>query len=149
MDLNTMLSADDPNWVASLPKYQQSIIDQFLQGGASPEEAAARWLSASGPANTFPFGAVRGGSVFYEKLVEEVEAFLCGAERYNEDRKQFFAEFKAKHAYIVGGISAAIAPALGTAAPLIAPAVALTLLTVGRITLNAWCSSRKTSAEQG
>ena len=143
MDLNEMLSSDDPNWVEALPAYQREIVHELLGQGLSAEEAASKWLNSTGPSNTFPFGAGPGQSVFYEKLVEEVEAFLCGSERYAEDRKRFFAEFQAKHAYIVGGISVSVAPALGAAAPLLAPAIALTLLTIGRITLNAWCASRK------
>ena len=50
--------------------------------------------------------------------------------------------------YIVGGLSIALAPVLGTSAPFLAPVIAIVLLTIGKIGLNAWLATRKSKREQ-
>ncbi len=141
------LFAEDPDrWISALPQYQEEIIRQLMKSDDDPDSVAGRWLKASGPSNTFPYGASKPESVFFNKLVEEMEALLCGSERYEQERATFLSNFNTTHVYVVSAISAAIAPAVGAAAPVIAPAVALALVTAGRMGLNAWCATRKAAA---
>lgn len=50
--------------------------------------------------------------------------------------------------YIVGGLSIALPPVLGTSAPFLAPVIAIVLLTIGKIGLNAWLATRKEKREK-
>lgn len=140
--LDEALQGSDADWIGGLPKYQSDIIASLLEG-KTPDEAATMWLSASGPANTFPFGATRGASLFFDKVVDEVEAFICRDNAYTEDKKKLLTQVDVTHAYTIGLISAAISHAVGAAAPYIAPAVALILVTSARIGRNAWCAMRQ------
>ena len=49
---------------------------------------------------------------------------------------------------IVGGVSIALAPVLGTSAPFLAPVIAIVLLTIGKIGLNDWLATRKEKREK-
>src|SRR6476646_3273682 len=123
--LDDAIGGNETDWIGALPKYQQDIVNTLLSQGKTPEEIATAWLSAAGPANTFPFGTHRGTTLFFEKLLDEVEAFICRDDRYAEDKKKLLTGAEATHAYIVGVISAAIGHTVGAAAPYIAPAIAL------------------------
>ncbi len=139
MDKLLVGSADD--WIGALPEYQQRIVRTLLGQGKTPEEAAKAWLSASGSAQTAGLGG-GGVSPFFDKLLEEFDAFICRDDRYVEDKKKLTAQLHLGHLYAVGIISAAIAPAVGAAAPFIAPAIALMLITVTHMGKNAWCAMR-------
>lgn len=143
--LEELLKGSETEWIDALPAYQREIIKSLISQGKTPEEAATAWLSASGPANTFTLGTVPGRSLFYEKLLDEVEAFICREDKYQEERNKLLTDFKstAVQGYIIGAISVAIAPTVGAAAAFIAPAVAVILLTITRIGRNAWCAMRK------
>lgn len=140
--LDDLLKQDPDLWVGSLPKYQQEIVQVLLRDSGDPQEAATRWLSASGPANTFPFGSRKPEAIFYDKLIQEVESFLCGGQAYAGEREEFLKRFDARQAYVVGAISAAVAPVVGSAAAIVAPAIALSLMAVGKMGLRAWCGMR-------
>lgn len=86
------------------------------------------WLSTSGPSNTAPFGAVKSvGSRFYENLLIQMKKLICDDEGYEDERGQLIKSMNAGKLFLVGAISAALAPHVGAAAAVIAPAVALTL----------------------
>lgn len=143
---NDLLVGDEEAWIGALAPYQAEHIRALLKRGNTAEEVAKSWLAIKGPANTYPFGgeANRGfQSLFYDKLLAEVEAYICGDERYENDRKKLFSELKPTHAYAISTISVAVSPVLGAAAPLIAPAIALILYTAARLGTNAWCAARK------
>lgn len=141
-EIDALFDSDPSLWLTTLPEYQQNLVKQVLAQTPSPEAAAARWLSVA-PQNTSPLGATKGQQVFLEKLWDELEAFLCGDEKYESDRMKLLAESKPLHAYVVGAISVAIAPTLGSSAAFLAPVVALLLMSMGKITLNAWCATRR------
>jgi len=141
--LEDFFSGNETDWIDALPNYQRKTINALLEQGKSSEEVAVAWLSANGPTNTFPYGAQKSsGSIFFEKLVEEVEGFICSEDRYIEDRKKLLTGAEATKTYFISTISLAIAPVLHTSAALIAPAVALVLLTISKIGRNAWCAMR-------
>ncbi|ABO51531.1 conserved hypothetical protein [Desulforamulus reducens MI-1] len=148
--LEELFSGNPDEWISALQPYQKNIINTLLDSGKSPEEISIQWLSASGPANTFPFGAAgkeQGSSLFYEKLKEEVEAFFCEQAKYEEDRKKLLEQFNAGHTYIIGLISVKISPIVGTSSAFIAPIIALILFTIARIGLNAWCATLRAKNE--
>jgi hypothetical protein len=140
--LDDALQGDEADWISALPPYQRDIVNTLLAQGKTPEEVATAWLSAAGPANTFPFGTRQGTTLFFEKLLDEVEAFFCRDDQYVEDKKKLLTGADTTKAFIVSVISAAIAPRVGAAAPCITTPVALILLTVGRMGRNAWCATR-------
>lgn len=140
--LNELLDQEPALWISSLPEYQVAILKSLEKEIADPREQAVAWLSAS-PGNTFPFGSVRGPRPFLEKLEDEVFGYLCDDPKYESDRQKLFSEIKPAHAYVVGAISASIAPYLGSTATFLAPAVALVLFSLGKCTLNAVCSHQK------
>ncbi len=136
-------SGNEIDWIDALPIYQQKAINALLEQGKSFDDAAIAWLTANGPTNTFPYGTQRSsGSIFFEKLVEEIEEFICGEDHYVEDRKKLLTGAEATKAYFIGTISYAIAPVVHTSAPLIAPPIALVLLIITKIGRNAWCNMR-------
>lgn len=144
--LEKLIVGDEEAWIAALEPYQADHIRSLRKQGRTPEEAAEVWLTIQGPSNTFPFGGDptrRFRSLFYDRLLKEVEEFICGAERYQVDREKLLGELKPTHAYVISSISVAVAPVLGAAAPLIAPAIALVLYTTARLGVNAWCATRK------
>lgn len=148
--LDTLFHGDESAWIDSLPAYQRNIVTALLKEGNSPENVAVEWLSATGPANTFTFGTENTRSVFYEKLVVEIEAFICGSEKYTEERDRLLNHVELGQAFVVSTLSTAIAPVVGAAAPLIVPPVALTLMVISRMGRSAWCAMRqeqKTSQE--
>lgn len=141
-DFEGLFEGESSTWLEVLPKFQKEIIDQLFSQGKTPEEAASAWLSA-GPRDTYPFGVEKGISLFLEKVLSELEAFLCGDPKYKEDRSKLSKLPKESHAYFVGVISSAVAPVVGSSGAVLAPAIAILLFNMGKITLNAWCSMRK------
>lgn len=130
------------SWLQCLPKYQQKIIDQLYQQSGDYEQVAQSWLTASMPMNV-PFGTEKEHFIFYEKVIDEVEAFFSGDERYKENRLAILKESGAAQNYIVGAISIALAPILGTSAAFLAPIIAIIFVTIAKIGINAWLSARK------
>ena len=90
-----------------------------------------------------PFGTEKGHSIFYEKVLDEIEAFFSGDERYKENRLAILKESGAAQNFIVGSISVALAPILGTSSAFLAPVIAIILVTIAKIGINAWLVARK------
>lgn len=121
------------DWITALPSYQQSVITEMLQT-RDPEAVAIAWLNARGQTDTAPLGAVQlGATLFYEKLLEQLRAFLCGtASEYEQERGQLAAGAKAGQAAVVTLVAGSVAPVVGVSPVMLAPAVALTLFIVAR-----------------
>jgi|GEM_PF-583110 len=129
-------------WLHSLPKYQQNTINELYLNLDNYEEVAKVWLSASIPMNV-PFGTEKGHSVFYDKVLDELEALFTGEERYKDTRLALLKESGAVQNYVVGLISVAFVPILGTSSAFLAPIIALALLTITKVGINAWIAKRK------
>jgi hypothetical protein len=138
-DLDELVTGSAEDWLSTLPEYQRQIVDQLLTT-ATPEEAAMAWLAASGPANTQVFGASQGRVDFYERVSNEVRKFLSENREYSEDRARLLSEIQPTPTLLVATISAAIAPELGLAAALVAPAITLVLILAAKVGLRAWCA---------
>lgn len=144
------LFEDSVDWVQQLPAYQQELVRQLLAGGAAEEEAAAHWLTAN-LQNLAPFGGeARARTLFFRKFLDEVHDFLCSDGRYGKEREEVVKQFSLGQTSAVTGISLALAGPLAAASPFLAPAVALILVTVSKMGLNAWCAmmtERRTTSE--
>ncbi len=147
-EINEIFTVSPETWLDALKPYQKSIVDAIYAETQNYEEVANRWLVANGIPNNAPFGTKKNPSLFYEKVLDEVEAFFTGDEKYKDSRLAILKESGVVQSYIVGGISIALAPVLGTSAPFLAPVIAIILLTIGKIGLNAWLATRKAKREQ-
>lgn len=131
--------------IGSLDNYQQEIVLALLKATNNNYlEAADKWLSAS-PSNTAKFGGDSSHSTIYrEKVVEEIEKFLCGNEpSYEEEREKLKEQSDKSQKYIIGVLSTAIGSQLGVTGVFIAPVIVLVIISMGKICINAWCEMRK------
>jgi hypothetical protein len=129
------------DWLAALPRYQRDILEEMLDG-SDPTDVALAWLSTTGPRDTAPYGGARAGaSLFYEKLLEQIQILLCGDEGYEEERAQLLREARAGRSAIVGAIAATVAPAVGAAPVVIAPPIAIILAILVAAGTNALCET--------
>ena len=69
-------------------------------------------------------------------------------EKYKDNRLAILKESGVVQSYIVDAISIALAPILGANAAFLAPVIAIVLLTIGKIGLNAWLAARKEKRKQ-
>lgn len=131
--------------IKGLDNYQQEIVYALLKATDNNYlEAADKWLSAS-PSNTAKFGGDSSHSTIYrEKVVEEIEKFLCGSDpSYEEERKKLNIQSDKSQKYIIGVLSTAIGSQLGVAGAFIAPVIVLIFISMGKVCINAWCEMRK------
>lgn len=130
---------DLTEWLESIPKYQREIVRDLLEQ-TTPEEAASIWLDSS-IQNNSPFSSEGTNKKYSEYVFKEIHKLLCGNPTYSEERNELNNILKkngSKEA-IISCISAAIGSQLGLASAFVAPAVVLLLMTVGKVTVNAWC----------
>ena len=146
-DISEIFNVDPNSWIDSLNTYQKNIISQLYAQTNDYEVVANKWLTATIPTNV-PFGTQKSPSIFYEKVLDEIEAFFTGDEKYKDSRLAILKESGVVQSYVVGGISIALAPVLGTSAPFLAPVIAIVLLTIGKIGLNAWLATRREKREK-
>ena len=142
-DISEIFNVDPNSWIESLSTYQKNIINQLYSQTNDYEMVANTWLTATIPMNV-PFGTQKNPSIFFEKVLDEIEAFLTGDEKYKDSRLAILKESGVVQSYVVGGISIALAPVLGTS---LAPVIAIVLLTIGKIGLNAWIATRREKRE--
>ena len=142
--INNLIISEPGELLSTLDTYQRDIINQFLEKTSNNYlESADRWLNAS-PSNTALFGGEHDRSKIYrDKILEEIEKFLCGDSSYEEDRNKIAASSDNSQKYIIGLMSAAIGKSLGVAGTFIAPVIVLMIMSFGKIALNAWCAMRR------
>ena len=127
------------DWLETLKPYQRSSLEQLISQ-STEEEAAKIWLTSSGATSTKQFGGSGGeNNEFWDRFKTEFRDFICGSEKYENERAQLSAQGPIANAMFVGIISGAIGSTLGFAASLLAPAVAIMLFLVGRMGVNAYC----------
>lgn len=135
--------------IDALEPYQQNLINDLLSVTDNDfAKAAELWLSAT-PSQTAWFGGSKSHSgVYLEKVVEEIEKFVCGTDdSYQNYRDKLSETTDASQKYIVGVLSTAIGANLGVAGAFIAPIIVLVIMSFGRISINAWCALRKEKRE--
>ncbi|MGY4925305.1 hypothetical protein [Streptomyces sp. 900105755] len=138
-EIDELIVNDQSFWLGDMPIFQQSSIRSMLGSGMAHDAAAAAWLSGAVADNTAPFTGGPRGKVFYDAFLDQMHNFLCTEVGYEEERAAVMAGFKPKQAGLAAAIATAIAPHLGAASALIAPAVALSLCAIGKMGLGAWC----------
>ncbi|MFE2513935.1 hypothetical protein ACFXG9_00865 [Streptomyces mirabilis] len=137
--LTQLIIDDDEIWLSDLPQYQSSAVTSLLSTGLGYEEAASAWMSGSTASNTAPFGTGLGLKLFFDSFLDELHDFLCIGRNYEQERNQLLSGFKPGQAGMAAYIAAAIAPQLDAAPSFLAPAVALLLCAIGKLSLGAWC----------
>lgn len=142
-EFDTLINADQAEILASLDGFQVEIIESFLhQTNNNYLESADKWLNAT-TANTAQFGGETGKAKIYrEKLLDEIEKFFCGDESYDDDRKKISESAEKTKQYIIGVLSSAIGATMGVAGTFIAPVIALLIMSMGKMGVNAWCAMR-------
>jgi len=143
-ELSQLIQSDQVTLLLSIDDFQSDIIKAFLYSNSNDFLASAdNWLNAS-TANTAQFGGEPNKAKIYrDKLIEELEKFLCGDKQYEDDRKKIAESSDKSQKYMIGVISSAIGKTLGTAGPFIAPVIVLLILSTGKMAINAWCEMRK------
>lgn len=143
-ELSNIIQSDQDALLSSIDDFQVEIIKSFLTSTSNDYLLSAdNWLNAS-TANTAKFGGEPNKAKIYrDKLLEELEKFLCGDQRYEDDRKKIAESTDKSQKYIIGVMSVAIGKTLGAAGPFIAPVIVLLILSIGKIAINAWCAMRK------
>lgn len=147
MSLTGPASADAIQWLQELADYQRTAADELIGSGLSYEQAAEAWLSNIGPGTTAPFGAGTAGPGLFDNVKNEINKLVCGDDSYADLRKQTAETWEKYKPGVLMVVSAAIGAALGVAAVVLVPAVALLLAAVAAIGVNAWCASRKPASD--
>jgi hypothetical protein len=129
-------------WLEVLAPYQISIIEELYKQSNDYEVVASNWLAAF-PSDTIPFGTENNKNIFYDKFLDELEAFLRGEERYKEENKELLKNSSCVQTIVVSVISSALGLKLGVAATFIAPVVVLSLGIIGKLGINAWLAQRE------
>jgi hypothetical protein len=144
------LFEDPARWVDAIPPAQRPLVEYRLQAGESPEDIASAWISG-GSRGIWPEEPASEPQTLtlLSAVWREVEGFLCGDSKYADDRSKFQGAWSVTHAGVVSAISVAIAPHVGIATPLITVPVAMLLTSMGKCTLEAWCSQRLTTRSSG
>lgn len=141
--IDSFFTTDPGEWIATLPAFHKSSVEQMLGAGRTYDQVAESWLTASA-ANTFRLGSaplVAPKETFLSHVKREVRAYLCGDQRYEKERAGLFGDQAATRTLLVSSIAVTIAPSLGVAAPVLAPIVTLVLASIGKVALNAWCAA--------
>jgi hypothetical protein len=143
-ELSNIIESDQDALLSSIDDFQAEIIKSFLVSTSNDYLVSAdNWLNAS-TANTAKFGGEPNKAKIYrDKLLEELEKFLCGDQQYEDDRKKIVESTDKSQKYIIGVMSTAIGKTLGAAGPFIAPVIVLLILSIGKMAINAWCAMRK------
>lgn len=142
-ELDNLLNEEPITIIGTLDGYQQDIINSFLENNSNNYfDAADKWLNAT-TSNTAKFGGLNKTKIYREKVLEELEKFLCGNEKYEEERNKISESTDKSREYVIGVLSTAIGSSLGTAGTFIAPVIVLMILNIGKMALNAWCEMRK------
>lgn len=110
------LMQDEPEaWLDALPSYQRNIIKDILKSEPDFLKAAEIYLSAR-PSKTSTASASQGGGFFLEKVLAEIEAFLCGDSKYEADRAKLVQAGPKLHDFAIALLSSVIAQHVGLSA---------------------------------
>lgn len=127
-------------WLLELKPYQRNSIKELLRSN-EPEDVAKIWLTSQGASTTIPFGGLQNTKPFWDNFVDEFKKFLCDDTEYVIEKKNIQSETPISKAVLISSISAALGAKIGLAATLLAPAVTILLLCVGKMTINAYCQT--------
>lgn len=151
MTLDAFFQLGQEDLLLGLEPYQQELIKDLLSKN-SYLNAVDLWLQAS-PSQTAEFGGDPDKSkskVYRDKLVEEIEKFVCGTDvSYEEDRNKILEQKDASQQYIIGVLSSAIGSKFGVVGTFIAPVIVILIMSFEKMSIKAWCEYRKTIRNTG
>ena len=143
-ELDLLLNSESEELLLTIDDFQTEILKTFLASSSNDYlQSADKWLNAT-TANTAQFGGEASKAKIYrDKVLDEIEKFICGNDEYEEDRKKISESSDKSRQYILGVMSVAIGKTLGVAGTFIAPVIVLLIMSFGKILTNAWCEMRK------
>lgn len=133
----------DLSWLDGLPATPRRILIELIEGGTSPEDAIELWFSASRQGNIAPMGGIGNvdKSTFSALFFKELRLLICTNDaKYKGVRDQLPKINRTSLVSVTGIVSTALAPHLGMATAMIAPAVVLAFIAIGKISVEAWCA---------
>lgn len=133
---------DADSWLNTIPAYQRNIISTLYKQENDYEAVAKIWLTTS-LSNTVQFGTEKHHSIYYDKILDEIEAFLRGEARYKDDRLSLLKESGCVQNIVVGSVSVALSQVLGVTASFLAPVIVVSLMLITKIGVNAWLAKRE------
>lgn len=146
MDVETIFNVEPESWLDALPKYQKDMINELYILKGDYIEVAKSWLNNS-VSSTVPFGTQKGKSPFFEKILDELEAFFSGDKKYEKERASLINEKGIVQAVFVSGLSYVLSTVLGVSGAFLAPVIAIALCTITKMGINAWLAMRKAERE--
>lgn len=146
MNIEAIFDVEPESWLSTLPDYQKVMIDELYAIKGDYDEVAKSWLNNS-ISTTVPFGTQKGKSPFFEKILDELEAFFSGDPRYEKERASLISEKGIVQAVFVSGLSYVLSTVFGVAGAFLAPVIAIALFTITKIGINAWLASRKATRD--
>lgn len=140
-------------WLDSLPEEKENLTELLKKDNV--EEAASLWVNEQVCA-TLPSTWLDNKDMFLDKSQEtekeyfhlvkmEVQKLLCGDKAYEKDRDELhqLIEKEVPRSTVIAFVSGVIGAQVGLAATLIAPAIVIIFILIGKIALNAWCNLQK------
>jgi len=142
-ELTNLFETSHDDLLNSLPRYQRNLIQQITDQGNDYFITAEKIMAAK-PSNTVGFGGNGGQrNIYLNKILEELEKYICGDEKYKEERAKLATSGDKSVQFITGAISSAIGSVLGVAGAFLLPLIVLLIMSSGKITINGWCEARK------
>lgn len=133
----------DVDWLADLPRWQRETINEMLKG-SSEEVVAQRWLEKSGASTTAGYGTSGFLRSYFDNFIAEFDGIICGDEKYADLRKKAGAVWeKQGNTGLVALLAGTIAIQLNIAAVVLVPVISLCLNAVGRMSVGAYCRTRR------
>jgi hypothetical protein len=130
------------DWLNELKLYQRNTLKGILLSN-EPEKAAEIWITSQGSDIIIHFGGTRDTKPFWDRFRQEFRNFICDDNAYKEEKKALNAEGSITKTLLISVVSSAIGATIGYSATLLAPAVAILLCVVGKMTVNAYCMSER------
>lgn len=129
-------------WISILKPYQREIVISLIDK-YGVEEAINQWMIASGPVDTVKFGgsADDDKDKFSDRFKIEIDKFICGHPSYASCREEYSKLNEGTKTALVSVISSFLSAQLGVSATILAPVIVLTLYLVGKMGINAYCST--------
>ena len=142
------LLPSDRDWLSELPEYQRLTLSRMPDEDDSLARAE-RWLEASGPSDTAPFGTLgNAGQIFLLNLLKEIRKLLCTEDGYASERAQLSKSLVSGQIGITSMVAVAVAPSLGASAIVVAPAVAVVLNLIANAARNTGCDTLAAAIER-
>lgn len=134
---------DADGWFEILPAFQTTMIHELLRTGKTEEEVAEIWLSQIGSNGSIGFGSSAEHKSYFTNFRNEIDAFLCGDERYSRQRAEastiWEKQGKISFVAVVAGF---LATEVGVSAVSLIPVISLLFSFIGKAGVGAYCKTR-------